>query len=90
MITMLRNILVLLGTLTIASGAATAAPILFSFGPLAFMMPFIMVETGSLSGDLEFDPMTGEFRREVQHPGQICYGSDTQRETVLSCQITRI
>jgi hypothetical protein len=32
----------------------------------------------------------GEFRREVQHPGQICYGSDTQRETVLSCQITRI
>jgi hypothetical protein len=32
----------------------------------------------------------GEFRREVQHPGQICYGSDTQRETVLSCQIRRI
>ena len=34
--------------------------------------------------------VSGEFRREVQHPGQICYGSDTQRETVLSCQITRI
>lgn len=32
----------------------------------------------------------GEFRREVQHPGQICYESDAQREMVLSCQIIRI
>ena len=42
------------------------------------------------AADGPFTFVLGEFRREVQHPGQICYESDAQREMVLSCQIIRI
>jgi hypothetical protein len=57
MLKILRYSLVLFSIMTLASGAATAAPIMYSFGPLNFFMP----GTGSLSVDLEFDPMTSTY-----------------------------